>query len=300
MSDALLGVPNFSEGRDLGLVERITGQFARGEDLLDSHSDPVHNRTVLTITSYSPKGLGEALAKGAGACAMTIDMSRHEGAHPRIGALDVAPLVFLDDAGREPAREHAVALAKTLGAGGIPVFLYGELASSEERRERAYFREGGLERLRERMEAGELEPDMGPELPHPRAGATLVTARPPLAAFNLELEGDGDAVGVARTVAAALRESAGGLPGVRAIGLDLRDGRAQVSTNVHDPIEVPLAEVVAAARDLAPAAGGRVVAAEIVGLVPQAALAGFPGDLPIPGFDPAHGVIENRLGNQAS
>jgi glutamate formiminotransferase / 5-formyltetrahydrofolate cyclo-ligase len=295
MTDALLAVPNFSEGRDLGLVERITAQFARSDDLLDSHSDPVHNRTVLTFTSYSPKGLGEALAKGAGACAMTIDMSKHEGAHPSIGALDVAPLVFLGDAGREPARVHALALAKTLGGSGIPVFLYGELASSEERRERAFFREGGLERLRQRMEAGELIPDMGPDSPHPRAGATLITARPPLAAFNLEVEAEGDPVGAARTVAAALRESAGGLPGVRAIGIDLGDGRAQVSTNVHDPIAVPLAEVVAGARDLAAGAGGRIVAAEIVGLVPQAALAGFPDDLPIPGFDPAHGVIENRI-----
>jgi glutamate formiminotransferase len=297
MSDALLGVPNFSEGRDMGLVERITGQFARGEELLDAHSDPVHNRTVLTITSYSPKGLGEALAKGAGACAMTIDMTKHEGAHPCIGALDVAPFVFLGEAGREPAREHALALAKTLGAGGIPVFLYGELATSQERGERAYFREGGLERLRERMEAGELSADMGPDVPHPRAGATLITARPPLAAFNLELTSEVDPLGAARAVAGALRESAGGLPGVRAIGLELGDGRAQVSTNVHDPIAVPLAQVVATARDLAPAASGEIVAAEIVGLVPQAALAGFPGDLPIPGFDPARGVIENRLDN---
>jgi glutamate formiminotransferase len=145
------------------------------------------------------------------------------------------------------------------------------------------------------MEAGELMPDMGPDSPHPRAGATLITARPPLAAFNLEVEAEGDPVGTARTVAGALREAAGGLPGVRAIGIDLGDGHAQVSTNVHDPIAVPLAEVVAGARDLAAGAGGRIVAAEIVGLVPQAALSGFPDDLPIPGFDPAHGVIENRI-----
>jgi glutamate formiminotransferase len=297
MSEALLAVPNFAEGRDLGLVERITGQFASGAELLDSHSDAVHNRTVLTLSAW-PKTLGEALARGAGACAMTIDVSRHEGAHPRIGALDVCPVVFLDDEGREPARDTALAVARVIADAGIPVFLYGELATSDERRERAYFRDGGLERLRERMESGELRADMGPERPHDRAGATLVTARPPLAAFNLELEADRDAVGTARTVAAALRESAGGLPGVRAIGIDLGDGRAQVSTNVHDPVSVPLAQVVATARDLAPAAGGRLVAAEIVGLVPEAALAGFPDDLPLGGFDPAHGVIENRLADR--
>jgi len=296
MGDSLLAVPNFSEGRDLGLVERITRQFSAGAELLDSHSDAAHNRTVLTLSAW-PKTLGESLARGAGACAMTIDISKHEGAHPRIGALDVCPLVFLDDESRETARDHALAVARTISNDGIPVFLYGELASSEERRERAYFREGGPVRLRERMEAGELAADMGPELPHSRAGATLITARPPLAAFNLELGGDtaGDPVGAARTIAAALRESAGGLAGVRAIGIDLGDGRAQVSTNVHDPIAVPLAEVVERARSLAAAAGASLAGAEIVGLVPAAALDGFPDDLPIAGFDPSRGVIENRL-----
>jgi glutamate formiminotransferase len=228
---------------------------------------------------------------------MTIDIFSHEGAHPRIGALDVCPLVFLDDEGREPARDHALAVARAIADDGVPVFLYGELASSAERRERAFFRDGGPQRLRQRMQAGELRGDMGPELPHPRAGATLVTARPPLAAFNLELAADprSDPTGAAKTIAGALRESAGGLPGVRAIGIDLGEGRAQVSTNVHDPIAVPLAEVVERARSLAAAAGVRLVAAEIVGLVPRAALEGFPEDLPVPGFDVERGLIENRL-----
>jgi glutamate formiminotransferase/glutamate formiminotransferase/formiminotetrahydrofolate cyclodeaminase len=293
VGDELLGVPNFSEGRDEGLIERITAQFARGAELLDSHSDPVHNRTVLTLSAW-PKTLGEALARGAGACAMTIDVFAQEGAHPRVGSLDVCPVVFLDDAGREPARDHALAVARTISDAGIPVFLYGDLASSEERRERSFFREGGPQRLRERMEAGELQPDMGPEVPHPRAGATLVTARPPLAAFNLELEG-ADAPGAAKVVAASLRESGGGPPGVRAIGIDLGDGRAQVSTNVHDPIAVPLAEVVERAGTLAADANAVLTGAEIVGLVPAAALEGFPDDLLLPGFDRTEGVIENRM-----
>jgi glutamate formiminotransferase/glutamate formiminotransferase/formiminotetrahydrofolate cyclodeaminase len=172
------------------------------------------------------------------------------------------------------------------------VFLYGELASEPERRERAYFRSAGLEALGTRMRAGELRPDRGPDEPHPTAGATLVTARPPLAAFNLELEGA--SLAAAREVAAGLRESGRGLPGVRAIGLEFGE-RMQVSTNVHDPIAVPLAQVVARTAELAETHGARVSAAEIVGLVPAAALEGFPPDLPLGGFDPARGVIEERL-----
>ena len=143
------------------------------------------------------------------------------------------------------------------------------------------------------MESGELLADHGPAEPHPRAGATLVTARPPLAAFNVEL--DSDDVEVARAVAAGLRESGGGLPGVRAIGLALGGGRGQVSTNVHDPAATPLALVVERVRALAAPLGARPVEAELVGLIPEAALAGYPQDVPIRGFDPGRHTIERRL-----
>jgi glutamate formiminotransferase len=288
----LLGVPNFSEGRDSGLVERITGQFTAGADLIDSHSDPIHNRTVLNLTA-PPKFLGESLVRGAGACSMTIDMRRHEGAHPCIGALDVCPLVHTAHEDAEAAREVALDVARAIGAGGIPVFLYGELASAEGRRERSFFRNGGLAALGERMASGELRPDFGPETPHPAAGATLVTARPPLAAFNVLLEGaDMEA---ATAIAAALRESGGGLAGVRAIAVDLGEAGPQISTNVHDPIAVPLVEVLARIRELAEPLGGRPAAGEIVGLVPEAALAGFPDEVTLPGFDPARHVLERAL-----
>ena len=184
-------------------------------------------------------------------------------------------------------------MGERIGSLGVPVFLYGELASSEERQERAFFREGGLTALRQRMKAGEMAPDMGPEIPHLTAGATLVTARPPLAAFNIELD-TGDAV-VAQRVAAAVREAGGGPPGVRAIGLPLEGGRSQVSTNVHDPIAVPLRMIVARVTELAAEQGARPVEAEIVGLVPAAALQGFPQELPIRDFDPERHVIERRL-----
>ena len=164
-------------------------------------------------------------------------MSSYAGLHPAIGALDVCPLVWLDPGDRDAAGSAARDVGERIGALGVPVFLYGDLAAAPERRERAYFRNGGLAELWLRMESGELRPDHGPDEPHPRAGATLVTARPPLAAFNVELD-SGD-VEVARSVAAGLRESGGGLPGVRAIGLRLAGGRGQVSTNVHDPLGTP-------------------------------------------------------------
>lgn len=288
----LLAVPNFSEGRDAALVDRISAQFASGAELLDSHSDPVHNRTVLTL-SAPPKRLGEALARGAGACAVTIDMRRHEGAHPCVGALDVCPIVWTSADEREAAREEALAVAGAIAADRIPVFLYGELASAPERRERAHFRDGGFEALAERMSSGELQPDLGPSSPHPTAGATLVTARPPLAAFNVLLEGADRHT--ARAIAAKLRESGGGLPGVRAIAVDLGEAGMQISTNIHDPISVPLAAVVERIGELASPHAARPAAGEIVGLVPEAALEGFPSELALPGFDRDLHVLERRL-----
>src|SRR6478752_5735193 len=154
----LLAVPNFSEGRDRALVGLIAAQFGTGAELLDTHSDPIHNRTVLTL-SAPPRALGDALARGAGACQMMIDMRRQTGAHPHIGALDVCPVVWLAPDDREAARTEALGVARAIASDRVPVFLYGELATSEARRERAYFREGGLERLRERMRAGEVAPD---------------------------------------------------------------------------------------------------------------------------------------------
>ena len=288
----LLGVPNFSEGRDGGLIERVTGQFAAGTRLLDSHSDPIHNRTVLTLAGR-PRAVGESLVRGAGACLMTIDMRRHEGAHPCVGALDVCPLVWTTAADRGAARTEALGVAEAIAAAGVPVFLYGELASAPERRERAFFRAGGIERLSERMVTGEIRPDLGPPAPHPSAGTTLVTARAPLAAFNLLLEGAG--MDGAQEIAASLRESGGGLPGVRAIAVDLGAAGAQISTNVHDPVAVPLVAVVERVRALARAEGAYVGACEVVGLVPEAALEGFPEDVAVPGFDPALHVIERAV-----
>lgn len=293
MAPPLLAVPNVSEGRDRARIAALEGAFARGVTLLDRHSDIDHNRSVLTLAGEAGETLRESLLRGAEAAIETIDMTAHQGVHPAIGALDVCPLVWLDPADRAAARAEAIEVAERIGALGVPVFLYGGLASGPDRTERAYFRNGGLTELWLRMEAGELRPDRGPELPHRTAGATLVTARPPLAAFNLELD-SGD-IEIARAVAAGLRESGGGLPGVRAIGLPLAAGDAQISTNVHDPLAVPLREVVARVVALAAPLGARPIEAELVGLVPEAALDGYPEDVPIRGFDPALQTIERRL-----
>jgi glutamate formiminotransferase/glutamate formiminotransferase/formiminotetrahydrofolate cyclodeaminase len=288
----LLSVPNVSEGRDEARIASIEGAFSDGVMLLDRHSDADHNRTVLTVAG-SAEALERALAAGAEAAIESIDMSTHEGLHPAIGALDVCPIVWIDEGDRDAAVAAARELAARIGALGVPVFLYGALASAPDRAERAYFRTGGLPELWLRMKGGELRPDAGPELPHRTAGATLVTARPPLAAFNVEL--DSDDVEVAKAVAAGLRESGGGPAGVRAIGLRLSSGRTQVSTNVHDPLAVPLGRVVGLIRELAAPLGARPLEAELIGLVPEAALAEYPGEVPIRDFDPALQTIEGRL-----
>lgn len=292
MAPQLLAVPNVSEGDDAGRIEALGSAFSRGANVLDRHSDADHDRTVFTLAS-STGPLREALLSGAELAVETVDMSSYRGLHPAVGALDVCPVVWLNPGDRAAARTEAIEVAEQIGGLGVPVFLYGELASRPGHAERAYFRNGGLAELWLRMEGGGLRADYGPSLPHLTAGVTLVTARPPLAAFNVELD-SGD-VDLARVVAAGLRESGGGLRGVRAIGLALSSGRTQVSTNVHDPLAVPLADVVERVRSLAAPLGARPVEAEVVGLVPAAALAGYPADLPIRSFDPSTGTIEGRL-----
>jgi glutamate formiminotransferase / 5-formyltetrahydrofolate cyclo-ligase len=289
----LLAVPNFSEGRRLGTLREIVDAFSSGApELLDFHFDTRHNRTAVTIAGR-PKPLGPALHSGARAAVERIDMREHEGAHPCIGALDVCPLVYLEADDRGPAERSALDVAERIAVElEVPVFLYGELATASDRRERAFFRRGGLPELTRRMQSGELKPDRGPDEPHPTAGATLVTARPPLAAFNLLL--DTRELKVGKQIAAELREAGGGLPGVRAIALKLEDG-IQISTNVHDPVAVPLRRVVAEVERLGEPSGASPTSAELVGLVPQAALDGFPVELEWIDPDIDARIIERRL-----
>ncbi len=206
----LLAVPNVSVAGDGPTLERLERAFGRAARVLDVHTDADHGRTVFTLAG-EPGALTESLLAGAEEAIESIDMSSYQGAHPAIGALDVCPIVWTGGEDRTAARTEAVAVAAQIGGIGVPVFLYGELAREPGHAERAYFRNGGLTELWLRMEGGELRPDFGPPVPHPRAGATLVTARAPLAAFNVELEGaDLDA---ARVVAAELREAGEGCRG---------------------------------------------------------------------------------------
>jgi glutamate formiminotransferase/glutamate formiminotransferase/formiminotetrahydrofolate cyclodeaminase len=269
----LLAVPNVSEGRDRDLVARLAASFVPSR-LLDVHSDPDHNRSVFTLVAEQGE-LARALAAGARAAAESIDLTAHDGLHPHAGALDVAPVVYLDESTRGAATAEALTAAALIGELGIPVFLYGDLATDPARRERADLRRGGPAALAERVASGELAPDYGPAELHLTAGATLVTARPPLIAFNVEL--DSADVELARAIAAELREGGGGLPGVRAIGLlPAGSGRAQVSMNIHDHRAAPLAEIVERIAARAP-----VAEAELVGLAPAAALVGFPPEVPL-------------------
>lgn len=270
----LLAVPNVSEGRDPAVLEAIGEAFANGgARILDRHEDPDHNRAVFTLAA-DPRTMHEALARGAREAIERIDLTRHRGLHPHVGAIDVAPVVFRTPQQRGAAAAEALALADALGELGLPVFLYGLLAAG---RTRAELRKGGAPGLAQRMADG-LRPDFGPDRLHPTAGAVLVAARPPLVAFNLELgpqatEADG------RAIARALREGgSAGLPGLRAIGLTLaaRDGVAQVSCNVEDHEALPLARLLEAVERHAP-----VVEAELVGLAPQAAFEGWPDRVPI-------------------
>jgi glutamate formiminotransferase len=271
----LLAVPNVSEGRDPAAITAIGVAFAStGAALLDVHSDPDHHRTVYTLAAAAGE-LAPALVAGARETRARIDLRGERGSHPHVGALDVAPVVYLDAARRGAACAEALVAGEELGRAGLPVFLYGVLADG---RSRAQLRRGGVAALAGRVNAGELAPDFGPHRIDPRVGAVLVAARAPLVAFNVELAPPAT-IEDARRIAAAIREGgAEGLPGVRALGVELhaRAGFAQVTTNVEDHLAVPLAAVVAAVARHAEVAG-----CELVGLAPAAAFDGFPEDIEV-------------------
>jgi glutamate formiminotransferase len=254
----------------------MIGEMAEAFDarLLNVHTDPDHNRSVFTLAG-APGELAQAVFGGARHVIQRIDISAHQGRHPRIGALDVAPIVHLEDGARGAATAEALLLGDLLGSElELPVFLYGLLGGG---RTRADVRRGGPVELAQRISDGELRPDFGPDRLHPTAGAVLVSARPPLVAFNVELAPPAT-LADARAIAARIREGGPeGLTSVRAIGVWLEHrGVAQVSTNVEDHIAAPLAMVVAAIRPHAP-----ILEAELVGLAPEAAFDDFPADVPI-------------------
>lgn len=286
----LESVPNFSEGRDRATIDAIGAALSRRVRLLDVHTDPDHNRSVFTVVGEDA-ALADALVEAVACARDRIDLGRHEGAHPRIGAADVVPVVPLRPEQMERAKATALQLADRIGELGLPVFLYGELAPG---RGPAFFRRGGMEELAARLAGGELKPDFGPAEPHPTAGCVIVGARRPLIAFNVDLRGA--TLEDARAIASAIRERDGGFSGVRALGLELpSSGRVQVSMNVEDWEAAMLHEIVARIESEAAALGAAVERAELVGLMPAGAAAAAAGAaLRIEGLD-ATRLIESRL-----
>jgi glutamate formiminotransferase len=284
----LESVPNFSVGRDRGTIDAIGAALGAHARLLDVHADEDHNRSVFTLVG-SEDELSEALLAGIAVAKERIDLREHEGAHPRIGAADVVPVVPL----RPDDWERAVRAAPAIGARiadelGLPVFLY-----APPERGPAFYRRGGPAALQARIEDGELAPDFGPAQLHESAGGVILGARRPLIAFNVNLRGELEA---ARAIAAVVREKGGGFPGVRALGLDLpRAGLVQVSMNVEDWEAAALHEIVERIDAEAAARGAEVVGSELVGLMPAGAAAAATGAmLRIDGFDQSR-VLELRL-----
>jgi glutamate formiminotransferase/glutamate formiminotransferase/formiminotetrahydrofolate cyclodeaminase len=287
----LEAVPNVSEGRDsalVGLVGRVIAEHAR---LLDIHSDPDHNRSVFTLVGDDVEVVDALLAAIAVAKAR-IDLRVHEGVHPRIGVVDVVPIVPVRPEDMDRAKAAALVLAERVGGElALPVFLYGEVGGG---RGPAFFRRGGPAGLQERIDAGELAPDFGPGTIDSAAGGVIVGARRPLIAFNVNLAGASGEV--AREIAAVVRERGGGFPGLRALGLDLpRAGKAQVSMNIEDWEASALHDILEAVEREAHARGVEIEGSELVGLMPAGAAAAAAGSLlRMHGFD-ASRLLELRL-----
>ncbi len=289
-------VPNISEGRRGDVLDAATVAVREvpGVSLLDFSSDPSHNRAVLTMV-----GEGAALLRALLAlydvAVESIDLRHHEGEHPRMGAVDVVPFIPLG----ETSMEECVSLAMTLGEAvatryGIPVYLYGDAATHDDRRALEHVRRGQFERLGERMRLPGGSPDYGPASPHGTAGASAIGARTPLIAFNVNL--DTDDLDVARRIARTVRERDGGLPHVKALGIRLEHlGLVQVSMNLTDHTRTPLHRVFARVEREAARYGVAVVESELVGLMPAAALATTAArTLRLKGFT-ANQVLEMRL-----
>jgi glutamate formiminotransferase len=291
----LESVPNVSEGRRPEVIARLAAAAASvpGAHLLHSSSDADHHRTVFTLAG-EPEPLIAALLALLAEALSAVDLRRHRGVHPRIGAVDVVPFVPLDG-----AMTGAVAAARRFGeaAAGrfdLPILLYGEAAARPERRHLADLRRGQFENLAARLATPEGAPDYGPPRPHPSGGATAVGARGFLVAFNAQLATA--EVEVARAIAREIREANGGLPGVKALGLPLASrGCAQVSMNLTDIARTPIPPVLARIREEAARRGTRVASTEVVGMLPAAALGGSsPEALQIEGFSEEL-LLEPRL-----
>ncbi len=289
-------VPNFSEGRRVEVVEQIVTSIAAvsGVKMLDHSYDESHNRSVVTFIG-EPEAVLEGAFQGARQAAELIDMAKHSGGHPRMGATDVIP--FIPVAG--VSMEDCVNLAKRLGeriAGelAIPVYLYEAAASKPERKNLSDVRRGQYEGLIEAIKEPDRKPDFGPAAVNLQAGVTAVGARPPLIAYNINL--DCADKQVADNIARAIRGSSGGFPSIKALGLIIEEtGKAQVTINVCDYKQVPLHRVFELVKREAARYGAAITGSEVIGLLPLDALVGAAEFyLQFSGFERGQ-VLENRL-----
>jgi glutamate formiminotransferase len=266
-------VPNFSEGRDLKKLEQILDVF-RGKKnvkLLDYSSDEDHNRTVVTIVG-EPEELGEAVIEAIGIAVELIDLNHHEGQHPRMGAVDVIPFIPIKNATVEEADALAKSVAKEASEKyGLPFFLYEKSASSPHRENLANIRKGQFEGMAEKMKDDMWKPDFGPDTIHPTAGATVIGARMPLVAYNVNLSTNN--LEIASKIAKQVRHLSGGFRYVKALGIELEDrGIVQVSMNLTDYTKSSIYRVFETIKMEAARYGVNIVGSEIVGLVPMQAL----------------------------
>jgi glutamate formiminotransferase len=289
-------IPNVSEGRRLDVVALMADaiRLTAGVRLLNHSSDPSHHRSVFTF-------VGDAAAVEAAALTLfqlaiaTIDLRTHRGVHPRIGAVDVVPFVPIADVTMPECVEVARRVGQTAGSRfAVPIYLYEEAATQPARRHLETIRRGQFEGLSAKMATAGWEPDFGPIVPHPTAGASVVGARMPLIAYNINL--NTDRLDIAKAIAAAIRFSSGGLPFVKAMGVMLaHKGIAQVSMNLTNYEQTPIERVFDAVEREAARQGVAVLESELIGLIPAAALASTtPEHLRLTGFR-ADQILENRL-----
>jgi glutamate formiminotransferase len=265
-------VPNFSEGRDKELVEQIIDEArkVKGITILDYSSDKDHNRTVLTMIG-SPKQVKEAAINSARKAAELIDMSKHEGAHPRMGATDVIPFTPVSNVTIDECVEVAKEVGAEIGSWGIPVYLYEDAATTPERQNLAKVRKGQYEGFFEKIKEEEWKPDFGPQEMNTKSGCTAVGARVPLVAFNINL--DTPDVEIANKIAKKIRHIGGGLRYVKAIGLKLEErNQTQVSMNLVNYEKTAVYQAFEMVKMEAKRYGVGVVGSEVIGTVPMKSL----------------------------
>jgi len=285
-------VPNFSEGTDLELVQEIVAAIKTAK-VVDLHSDPDHNRSVVTIIG-EPGAVGQAAFDLTERAMQLLDVRQHQGVHPFIGVVDVIPFIPLQDCTMGEAVDLAWELGKKLWEHlSLPVYYYGEAATVPERKELSFVRHGGYEALQLESEDPHRRPDAGQGL-HPTAGAVAVGARNYLIAINFDL--DTADIDIARSIAKNIREKSGGLPGVRALGVELKSrGIAQVTVNVVDHQKTSLKKLHHEVKKWAKEYGVGIAGSELIGLIPAAAVyEGMRDELKLSNFF-ADKILDNYL-----